>query len=103
MERKAYPSDLSDEEWGFVAPYLIVMTEEAPQHNYSLRGVQRAALAGAGKKPPGVSPTDLSMAISRRRSLILVSKVLTMLVTPISVINIFMSVDLPAPFSPKRA
>ena len=35
MERKAYPSDISDEEWGFVAPYLTLMTEEAPQRDYS--------------------------------------------------------------------
>jgi transposase len=39
MERKAYPSDISDEEWGFVAPYLTLMTEEAPQRDYSLREV----------------------------------------------------------------
>ena len=30
MERKAYPTDVSDEEWAFVAPYLTLMTEEAP-------------------------------------------------------------------------
>jgi hypothetical protein len=29
--RKAYPSDVSDEEWAFVAPYLTLLTEEAPQ------------------------------------------------------------------------
>ena len=39
MGRKVYPSDLSDEEWGFVAAYLTVMTEEAPQRDYSLREV----------------------------------------------------------------
>jgi transposase len=39
MERKAYPSDISDEEWGFVAPYLTLMTEEAPQRDHSLREV----------------------------------------------------------------
>src|SRR4051812_42333870 len=39
MERKAYPSDISDEEWGFVAPYLTLMTEEAPQREYSLHEV----------------------------------------------------------------
>jgi len=37
MERKAYPSDISDEEWDLVASYLILMTEEAPQRDYSLR------------------------------------------------------------------
>ena len=27
-ERKPYPSDVSDDEWAFVAPYLTLMTEE---------------------------------------------------------------------------
>ena len=35
--RKPYPSDVSDEEWSFVAPYLTLMTEEAPQRLYPLR------------------------------------------------------------------
>jgi transposase len=39
MERKAYPSDVSDDEWAFVAPYLTLMTEEAPQRDYDLREV----------------------------------------------------------------
>jgi transposase len=39
MERKAYPSDVSDDEWAFVAPYLTLMTESAPQRDYSLREV----------------------------------------------------------------
>ena len=39
MSRKAYPSDVSDEEWAFVAPYLTLMTEAAPQRKYPLREV----------------------------------------------------------------
>jgi transposase len=39
MERKAYPSDVSDAEWAFAAPYLSLMTEEAPQRDYPLREV----------------------------------------------------------------
>jgi transposase len=39
MERKAYPSDVSDDEWAFVAPYLTLMTEDAPQRVHSLREV----------------------------------------------------------------
>lgn len=39
MNRKTYPSDVSDEEWAFVAPYLTLMTEEAPQRDYPLREV----------------------------------------------------------------
>ncbi|MGL4621802.1 MAG: transposase, partial [Chroococcidiopsis sp.] len=30
MDRKAYPTDVSDEEWAFVAPYLSLMKEDAP-------------------------------------------------------------------------
>ena len=40
MERKPYPSDVSDEEWSFVAPYLTLMTEEAPQREHDLREVK---------------------------------------------------------------
>lgn len=39
MERIAYPTDVSDQEWAFVAPYLTLMTEEAPQREHSLREV----------------------------------------------------------------
>ncbi|HYU73814.1 MAG TPA: transposase [Ktedonobacteraceae bacterium] len=39
MERQNYPSDVSDDEWGFVAPYLTLMTEDAPQREHSLREV----------------------------------------------------------------
>ncbi len=39
MPRKAYPSDVTDEEWTFVAPYLILMKEEAPQREHDLREV----------------------------------------------------------------
>jgi transposase len=39
MNRKAYPSDVSDEEWAFAAPYLTLMREDAPQRDYSLREV----------------------------------------------------------------
>ena len=37
--RKAYPSDVSDDEWAFVAPYLALMDERAPQREYALREV----------------------------------------------------------------
>jgi transposase len=39
MDRKAYPSDVSDEEWAFVVSYLTLMREDAPQRDYSLREV----------------------------------------------------------------
>lgn len=37
QQRRAYPSDVTDEEWAFCAPYLILMREEAPQREYPLR------------------------------------------------------------------
>lgn len=37
--RKAYPSDVTDEEWAFCAPYLTLMKEDAPQRDYPLREV----------------------------------------------------------------
>ena len=39
MTRKPYPSDVSDAEWELVAPYLTLMTEDAPQREYPLREV----------------------------------------------------------------
>ena len=40
--RKPYPSDVSDAEWAFVAPYLTLMTEGAPQRDHPLREVFNA-------------------------------------------------------------
>ena len=37
--RKPYPSDVSDDEWAFVVPYLTLMTQDAPQREYPLREV----------------------------------------------------------------
>jgi len=37
--RQGYASDVSDEEWAFVAPYLALCNEDAPQRDYSLRAV----------------------------------------------------------------
>src|SRR3712207_2612019 len=37
--RKPYPSDVSDEEWAFVVPYLALVREDAPQRNHELREV----------------------------------------------------------------
>lgn len=60
MERKPYPSDVSDEEWALVAPYLTLMTEDAPQREYSLRevfnGVRWLARTGASWR---MMPHDL--------------------------------------------
>jgi len=37
--RKSYPSDVSDDEGAFVAPYLTAMTEDAPHREHSMREV----------------------------------------------------------------
>jgi transposase len=37
--RKPYPSDVSDEEWAFAAPYLALVREDAPQRSHDLREV----------------------------------------------------------------
>ncbi len=41
-KRKPYPSDVSDEECEFCAPYLTLMNEQAPQRTHSLRQVFNA-------------------------------------------------------------
>lgn len=60
MSRKPYPTDVSDTEWAFVAPYLTLMTEEAPQREHSLRevfnGLRWMVRAGAGWR---LMPHDL--------------------------------------------
>lgn len=39
MARKPYPSDVKDDEWAFVVPYLTLMREDAPQREHDLREV----------------------------------------------------------------
>ena len=60
MSRQPYPSDVSDEEWALVAPYLTLMTEDAPQRIYPLREVFNALrwLIRAGA-PWRMMPNDL--------------------------------------------
>jgi transposase len=60
MTCKPYPSDVSDEEWSFVALYLTLMTEDAPHRDHSLRevfnGLRWMARTGA---PWRMIPNDL--------------------------------------------
>ena len=60
MARKPYPSDVNDDEWAFVAPYLTLMSEEAPQREHPLRevfnGLRWIVRAGA---PWRMLPNDL--------------------------------------------
>ncbi len=41
-KRKPYPSDVSDDEWSFVVPYLTLMRLDAPQRDHDLRTVFNA-------------------------------------------------------------
>lgn len=41
---KPYPSDLDDAAWAFVAPYVTLMREDAPQRKHDLRRVMNALL-----------------------------------------------------------
>ena len=45
MNRKLYPPAVSDDEWAFVAPDLILMRETAPQREYPLRKLFNALCA----------------------------------------------------------
>ena len=58
--RTGYPSDVSDEEWAFCAPYLTLMKQDAPQRDYSLRelfnGLRWFVRAGC---PLRMLPNDL--------------------------------------------
>jgi transposase len=40
--RKPYPTDVSDDEWALVAPYLLLLPEDALQRRYPLREVFNA-------------------------------------------------------------
>lgn len=40
--RKSYPSDVSDDEWAFMAPYLALVREDSPQRVHDLREVFNA-------------------------------------------------------------
>ena len=42
LSRKPYPTDVSDDEWAFVAPYLALVREDAPQRCHDLREVFNA-------------------------------------------------------------
>lgn len=58
--RPRYPSDVTDEEWAFLAPYLTLMREDAPQRKHPLRelfnGLRYIARAGLQWR---FMPTDL--------------------------------------------
>ena len=60
MPGKPYPTDVSDEEWSFAAPYLTLMEQHAHQREHDLREVFNALrwLVRAGA-PWRMLPNDL--------------------------------------------
>jgi transposase len=72
MARKPYPSDVTDEEWAFAAPYLTLMREDAPQRGHSLRevfnGLRYAVRAGEAWRmmPNDLPPWDIVYQQTRR-------------------------------------
>jgi transposase len=50
--RKGYPSDVSDDEWTFVAPYLTLQSEQALQRKYELREVYNGLLLSGPHRRP---------------------------------------------------
>lgn len=64
MNRQAYPSDVSDEEWAFAAPYLTLMREDAAQREHELREVYNGVryIVGSGATwrmmPPDLPPWE---------------------------------------------
>lgn len=70
MSRKPYPTDVSDDEWAFVAPYLTLMTEDTPQREHSLREVFNGLRWWCGLAVAGdcARPTAVAHGISTLRS-----------------------------------
>ena len=72
MARKPYPSDVTDEEWAFAAPYLTLMREDAPQRGHPLRevfnGLRYAVRAGEAWRmmPNDLPPWDVVYGQTRR-------------------------------------
>jgi transposase len=60
MERKACLTDVSDAEWALIAPYLTLITENAPQRDFPLQevsgGLRRIVRSGSSWR---LMPHDL--------------------------------------------
>ena len=39
---RSYPSDMKEDKWAFVAPYLALLREDAPQRRHPLRALFNA-------------------------------------------------------------
>jgi transposase len=60
IKKSGYPSDVSDDEWAYIAPYLTLMEQDAPQRTHKMRdvfnGLRWIVRAGA---PWRLMPNDL--------------------------------------------
>ena len=63
---RSYPSDVKEEEWAFVAPYLALLREDAPPASAPIAGpVQCPALPGPYRLPMAL-PAERLAALGRR-------------------------------------
>src|SRR5260370_1333247 len=53
VRRRGYPSDVTDEEWEFVLPYLLLCREDSVHREHDLREVCNAVAYGAKTGWPG--------------------------------------------------
>lgn len=69
--RPGYPSDVSDDEWAFLAPYLTLTREDAPQRTHPLRelfnGLRYIATGLQGRCMPAVLPPWHAVCQQNRR------------------------------------
>ena len=64
-DRQAYPSDVTDDEWAFVAPYLTLCREDAPQRRHELAPFRWSLhLCVRGGVPDAPSSCRLSSGLS---------------------------------------
>ena len=73
LRTKPYPSDVSDEAWSFVAPYLCLLPEDAVQRRHDLRAVFNALkwIVRAGApwrlRPLALAEQALAAGVSLKR------------------------------------
>ena len=65
MKRRPYPSDVSDEEWALVAPYLSLLPQTAAQRRHELRDVFNAVRYIVRTGVPALVADQLSAVGSR--------------------------------------
>ena len=72
--RNPYPSDVSDEEWAFVAPYLTLLPEDAGQRHDELRevynGLRWIVRTGARLSHDAARPAALVHCLSTDATLV---------------------------------